>query len=253
MDKKLITRNFSRYAYIYDKYADVQKLAASQLIKLARKTNIDKILEIGYGTGNYTILLREKFANAKIKALDLSDKMMEVASGKIKCEGLEFIVEDGESLDLEEDFNLITSNACFQWFEDLDGALKNYKALLKDDGSILFSMFGPRTFWELNVSLRSIFKEASVASLNFLAKEKLGKIINNNFSRVKIKEITYEESFSCLRELLNKIKYTGTNGLGSGKRGIFTPQTLDRLEKVYLDKFGKIKVTYQVFFCQASG
>lgn len=250
MDKELITRNFSRYAYTYDKYADVQKLAASQLIRLARKTNIDKILEIGYGTGNYTILLREKFADAKIKALDLSDKMMEVACAKIRCKAIEFMVEDGEALDWDEDFNLITSNACFQWFEDLDGALKKYKGLLNKDGFILFSVFGPRTFWELNVSLKSIFKETSVSSVNFLEKERLRNILNKNFGRIELKEIAYEESFSCLSGLLKKIKYSGTNGFGSGKKILLTPQILKKLEKSYLDNFGRIKATYQVFFCR---
>ncbi len=252
MDKKFIIKNFSRYAHTYDRYADVQRRTALALLGMIRENNVNRILEIGAGTGNYTLLLREKFTDSSIKAIDISEEMIEVASGKIKDKRIEFILADAELIDLTESFDLITSNACFQWFEDLEAALRKYKNLLRENGLVSFSIFGPRTFWELNMSLKYLFKNISVTSENFMAKEKLEDLLNKNFKEAEIKESIFEESFPCLRDMLNKIRYTGINGNGLGRKILFTAQILRKLEEIYLNHSEKkqIMATYQVFFCR---
>ncbi len=249
MGKEAIIRNFSRYAYVYDKYADVQKRAALELAEEIKEKNFNKILEIGCGTGNYTLLLREKFRNARLKAIDISKNMIEVAKEKLKDRDIEFIVEDGENLGSDGEFDLITSSACFQWFDDLEKALMKYRDLLKSSGIILFSIFGPSTFWELDAALKDIFKDRSVGAAGFMAKEELGKILNKNFKEIKIRETRYNECFFHLKSLLDKIKYTGIRGEGANGKISFSRKWLNELEDVYLDKFSAIKATYQVFFC----
>lgn len=70
MDKSNIAHNFSRYAHLYDKYAGVQNQAALELVSSLKNNNFSKILELGCGTGNYTLMLREKFRDARIKAVE---------------------------------------------------------------------------------------------------------------------------------------------------------------------------------------
>ncbi|PIP21278.1 MAG: malonyl-[acyl-carrier protein] O-methyltransferase BioC [Candidatus Omnitrophica bacterium CG23_combo_of_CG06-09_8_20_14_all_40_11] len=251
MNKKIIARNFSRCAYLYDRYADVQKKAALEILGGIEDYSFSKVLEIGCGTGNYTFLLREKFKKARITALDISGKMVEVAREKLKDKDIEFIVADGESVNFpDEDFDLVTSNACFQWFENLEAALQKYKSLLKKDGLILFSIFGPLTFRELNASLESLLQNMPIAANNFMNKDKIKKILSNNFKEFKIRELRYEESFASLLRLLNKIKYTGIRGNGLGSKISLGWRYLKKLEEAYLNKFQQIKVTYQIFFCQ---
>ena len=150
MDKKIIAKNFSRYASIYDKYADVQMQAALGLIFLAKEDNLKNILEFGCGTGIYTLLLRDKFKRASIRAVDISDKMIAVAQEKLKLKGIEFNVADAENISFDQKFDLITSNATVQWFEDLGNSLSKFKSMLKNGGIVSFSAFGPSTFFELN-------------------------------------------------------------------------------------------------------
>lgn len=250
MDTEAVIRNFSRYAYVYDKYADVQKCAAQELLKEIKKGNFTKILEIGCGTGNYTLLLRNKFRDAKLKAIDISDKMIEVASKKLKDNQIEFMVADAQNLDWDGEFDLITSNGCFQWFADLEKTLIKYNSLLKNSGIILFSIFGPATFWELNASLEYILKNASVDADNFMAKERIEKILNKNFKEIKIREMCYKEYFPHLNDLLTKIKYSGIRGGGANGKISFSRKLLEELEKTYLYKFQRIKATYQIFFCR---
>ncbi len=250
MDKEIIISNFSRYAHTYDRYADIQKRAASQLLALINQNGFSKILEIGCGTGNYTLLLRNKFKDARLQAIDISKKMVEVASEKLQKWEVEFNVADAEKINLGNNFDLITSNACFQWFEDLRGALEKYVSSLNVNGWILFSIFGPDTFKELNESLSSLGMRASGNGVSFISQETLRSLLENNFREVEIKEFTYEEDFTCLKDLLRKIKYTGIRGEGLGNKTLLTPKVINRLENRYLDKFKEIKATYQVFYCR---
>ncbi len=250
MDKSKIAHNFSRYAHLYDKYASVQNQAAFELASSLKNNNFSKILELGCGTGNYTLMLREKFSGAKIKALDISEEMICVAQNKLKNKDIEFIIADAERMILNKDFDLITSNACFQWLNDLRRALRGYAKSLQRGGALCFSIFGPHTFCELNTSLKSVLKESSVISANFCNSDSLKTMLKDNFKSIKINEVCYKENFGSLKGLLEKIKYSGIRGNGLGKKIYFSRGLLARVEEAYLDRFQEIRVTYQVFFCR---
>ncbi|MDP2767624.1 MAG: malonyl-ACP O-methyltransferase BioC [Candidatus Methanoperedens sp.] len=254
MDKSNIANNFSRYAHLYDQYAAVQNQAAFELAGSLKNNNFSKILELGCGTGNYTLMLREKFRGARIKALDISEEMISVAQNKLKNEDIEFMVADAEKIipDMIDpiNFDLITSNACFQWLNDLGKALRGYAKLLRRGGSVYFSIFGPDTFCELNAALKSVLKENRLDSVYFYNRASLKEMLKDNFKSVKVNEVCYKESFGSLKGLLEKIKYSGIRGNGLSRKVYFSRGLLARLEKAYRDRFQEIGVTYQVFFCR---
>jgi len=249
MDKEIITQNFSKYAHLYDKYASVQKKTAQRLLNRMPSASFSRILELGSGTGNFTFLLRKKFADAEIKAVDISDKMVEFASKRARDKKIKFIHADAENLNLRERFDLITSNACFHWFDDLERALKIYKKYLKNDGAIVFTAFGPETFFELNVALGETLKGISTQASKFVAKDKLERLLNSEFNQVDLREVKYKESFTSLSGLLRKIKYSGIRGGTPENKVSFSRRMLKDIEQIYLARFGRIKATYQVFFC----
>lgn len=250
-DKDRLIRNFSRYAHLYDKYADVQRLMAYELIKEVPCDGSRSILEIGCGTGNYTRLLRDRFKSAHLKALDISKAMVEIAKDKLQDDGIEFLVGDGELIELDDRYDLITSNAAFQWFDCLEKALANYKDALITNGVIAFSIFGPKTFWELSHTLKEAFENESISSDDFLDKEILAKILRRYFMRVSVREFELKEKHSSLMELLNKIRYTGARGDGSNGYHPWSRRSLERVEDIYKRGFGSIEASYQIFFCRA--
>jgi len=253
MHKLNIADNFSRYAHLYDHYADVQIKAAFELADLIKNNNFRRILEIGCGTGNYTLMLKERFKAASIKSLDISEKMVNVARNKLKNKGVEFIVADAQKINLDVigpiNFDLITSNACFQWFDSLKKVLREYVKLLQERGVIYFSIFGPHTFCELNTALMHVCRER-IDSANFCDRHKLEMMLKDSFSSVRIKEIRYQETFASLKKLLEKIKYSGIRGNGLAKKVYFSRGLLEKLERAYLDRFQEIRATYQVFLCR---
>jgi len=248
MDKNIIARNFSRCAHLYDRYADIQQKAALRLLRQIKKNSFLKILEIGCGTGNYTLLLKKRFAHADLKAIDISAGMIDVARSKPGNKGVEFLTGDAENVTFKGRFDLITSNACFQWLENLESSLIKYKDWLEDNGMFCFSMFGPLTFWELNAVIAEDALNNPVPAANFIDKDKIKEILKSNFKVIRFREIKYTESLFSLKHLLKKIKYTGVRGTGHYGPKVFTPCYLAKLQKRYLDKFKEIRATYQVFY-----
>lgn len=250
--KRSIEKNFSKHAHLYDEYADIQYAAASGLIKEAPSGNIRKILEIGCGTGNYTRLLRERLNEARIMALDKSKNMVEIAKKKLEGERVEFIVADAEELELDEKFDLITSNAAFQWFSDLERAVEKYRDSLDKKGMLLFSTFGPMTFSELEYSLKKVLGQSvSIDAAHFPEKEEIKVILGRYFKESVIREEIRKETFHSLTGLLNKIRCTGERGNAPGNLFLWKRNIINNVEKMYKDGFGDIEVSYQIFFCKA--
>jgi len=234
--KEVIARNFSKCAYIYDRYANIQMKAAGELAGVLPEDGIKDILEIGCGTGNYTHMLRKKFKPSRIKAVDISEEMIKVAAQKLRPSEIEFIIDDAEDMALGNKFDLITSNAAFQWFRDLNQAILKYRDALVEGGTLAFSAFGPRTFWEL--------REAAGRPPNgFLNQEAIEKILNRYLGKVNVREFTIKEAHTSLAELLKKIKCTGARGDGS------SAFSLKKTEERYREKFGRIEATYEVYIC----
>jgi len=211
---------------------------------------VTNILELGCGTGNYTVLLSRKFRKARIQAIDISRKMIEVAQKKLPESRIEFLTGDAEEMTTTGRFDLITSNAAFQWFENLERALGVYKEILVRDGFLAFSTFGPGTFSELGWSLREFLDEGiSLSAGHFLERERLEMILRRIFRKVTVREQIFQETYPSLLALLRAIKYTGTQGVPNF---LWTQRLVKKTEKVYLARFGRISASYQVFFCQAS-
>jgi len=250
VDKKRLISNFSKHAHLYDSYAVVQNTAAQRLIDFLVRQNFSNILELGCGTGNYTSLLRERFAGAKLKALDFSPDMIKIARQKLKDKNVELIVADAESFSLRGPFDCITSNACFQWLEDLGSALTKYKTLLSSGGVLSFSLFGPGTFRELGSSLKQLLKDASFAASHFISPDDARLLLDKGFKQVNVQQIWYVEEFRGLTALLEKIKYSGIRGNGLYKKRIFTAGILKELEAIYLREFKQIKASYEILLCR---
>lgn len=245
-----IKDNFSRYAKYYDQYSGVQNLCAQELISQIDLNGFRKILDIGCGTGNYTKLLQEKFPQAVIKAVDISYEMLKIAKNKLKVKNTEFVLADAQKLKIKDRFDLVSSNASFQWFEKLDLALRRYKGLLGDKGCIIFSAFGPSTFPELSKTLDLYLgKTQPISASYFLEAKELGRLLKKYFSKVTVTEKVYKEKYNCLKDLLKHIKYTGTRGTGLVKVN-WTHNTITALDQLYRENFGQIIATYQVFFCR---
>jgi malonyl-CoA O-methyltransferase len=250
--KDVIERNFSRSAEKYEAYCDVQNYAAKNLIKLAEGQDVSSILDIGCGPGNYTRLLREKFAKAAITGIDISGQMISIAKSRGIDGDIKFIKGDIETAEFVQKFDLVTSNASLQWLGDFEGAVGKFKKMLSEKGYTLFSLFGQGTFKELNFALKAIDCENLIMSQSFASRDAIERALKQNFGQVHVTEEFLKKEYGSLLEFLNVIKYTGTRGVGLKGKSL-NKGDISRVESIYKKKFGSIIVTYQIFYCMAKG
>jgi malonyl-CoA O-methyltransferase len=251
-DKAVIKGNFSKSAVTYDDHAEIQRKCAEKLIDMIDLDYFSRILEIGCGTGTYTSLLFEKFHDALITAVDISREMVDHARRKISDKNILFQVSDAEKLYTGEKCDLVTSNASFQWFEDVDMALSRFSGLLEPGGTICFSIYGPETFRELKEVIRTHFGPRCRLSSNlFAGKDEISESLGKYFRYHEVLEENFSVSFSSIWDFLQDIKKSGCRGAGLGKGAFLGKYALRDMERTYVERFGGITATHNVYFCKA--
>lgn len=249
MKQSLETAGASVRASRYDDHAFVQRQTARDLLAYTDSPPAPRILEIGCGTGIYTKLLIDAFPASPIDAVDISREMLHRAAEKIISSAVRFRLEDAEELEMET-YDLVTSNAVFQWFRNLRRALARYADMLADGGVLSFSFFGPGTYRELD----GVLKETAgvgVISDDFPSGGELATMIDVPFRGWAMEKKRYTHIFPSLRELLLNIKYTSRWGADDAPRVFWDPGMLARAERVYIERHGRIEAAYEVYLCRA--
>ncbi len=260
MQKEVIREKFSRAADSYDSYAKVQAEVALKLADklppMDKKKEIRTILEIGCGTGNFTLLLAARFPGAKIVALDFSPEMIAKARHKLKKNTIELICAEGESF-LEaapgKSFDLVVSNGSLQWFGDIDKALHNIARILAPGGSMFCAIFGPESLQELGQGLTAIQTlPESLAAQKFPRPQRLHRALECYFHAGTVEEELIGKEYNSAYDLLLHIKKTGTSGWQPIMQQPLTPARIAKLDEWFARTYGACRVTYQVLFLAGS-
>jgi malonyl-CoA O-methyltransferase len=244
IDKQLLQKRFSLHAKTYDRYAQVQKQMAGQLLTALDGPNLPdkaRILEIGCGTGYLTKALCTRFPQAQIFAVDLAPGMIEVAKEKVRLEQVTFICGDIEQMNWQKSFDLIISNATFQWFNQLELTLKKLFSSLTTNGMILFSTFGCDTFRELHTSFQRALSTLqlqaeppgqsfySLAELLGLCRQALGE-----FGEIPClgTQDSVIEHFPSVKDFLTSVKKIGASNSNLSTIGQ-RPSVLKEMMRIY--------------------
>lgn len=106
------------------------------LISRIGNLNPENILDIGCGPGNSTNALKCAFPNSKLLGIDSSDNMLAKARKTYTDVSFEKCNVPGELKNLAESFDLIFSNACFQWIPEQEELFENVFEKLADGGTL---------------------------------------------------------------------------------------------------------------------
>ena len=203
MNKDLIQKRFAKNLDTYNDNAKIQKKMAERLLSFLDKKDFNDILEIGCGTGFLTQLVNEKFSFKTYTANDIvesCEKYVKEINPKIN-----FIPADIEKAveNSDKKYDLIISNAVFQWVENLESFIKLLVSKLNDGGVLLFSTFGPENFREVNFVLGK--------TLPYYSTNELQEIIKGYKSVVE--QEMHVMAFKTPKDILKHIKSTGVNAL----------------------------------------
>ncbi|WP_432408320.1 malonyl-ACP O-methyltransferase BioC [Wukongibacter sp. M2B1] len=264
IDKDKLRRRFSRNARQYDKYARVQKIMGDSLLERIKDDKIvpRNILEIGCGTGYVTRALLDSFPQAKITAVDIAPGMIEYVDSMVESDNVKLICGDIEDMDLNEKYDLIISNATFQWFNDFSKTLEKLVKLLNPNGVLSFSTFGEMTFTELNNCFKKVRAQLKIyedisPGQSFFSLEELKSICSEIGEKSGLEAIityssqSYEyEYFDCCKDFLFSVKKIGANNSQSNRK-IMDPSFIEKVMETYDRDYeidNKVRATYHNLF-----
>lgn len=155
------------------------------------------ILEFGCANGRLFRRLKIEFDKAKITGCDIND------FSKSYFEDEFFIHDMNELNPIKKRFDLIISNACFQWLNPRL-AISSIKSFSHSKSIIAFTTFDKHNFAELGFLCEG---------LNYLSKEELYDLLSLQFCDILIKPCVYEMCFDSPFSLLRHLRLSGVNTL----------------------------------------
>lgn len=257
IDKNLVAKRFGRHASSYDAVTPVQSKMAQKLVDLyltqqpCREAGL-QVLEIGCGTGRLTRLLLNRFPNARITSLDISSSMVEHA--RQNCPNVEFIVADAEEyiLGVDKSYDLIISNATFQWLHCASAFAKRCLDLLNPQGMLVFSTFGNENFLELKDSFSSAYKKHRTDYRSHVVEFESIDFWKKEINATQIFEEKIRQKFSDPLSFLRSVQSAGAaNSIKSQSnmsRGILRDMLL-HYKNNYSDPYSnEVTCTYHVIY-----
>ena len=168
IDKRQARTAFSRAAAHYDEVAELQREIARRMIERLDyiRHQPEVVLDVGAGTGEATLALARHYKKARVVALDFALPMLQQARKRSRWLRRPLCVcGDAERLPLaDQSVDMIFSNAALQWCNDLPGTLREFLRVLRPNGMLLFSTFGPDTLKELRESWSAVDGNTHVSS-----------------------------------------------------------------------------------------
>src|SRR6476469_81234 len=169
-DKRHVRRAFSRSAQGYDAAAALQHAVEANLLESLDYLDDPRlalpppqcVLDLGAGPGRATAAMRRKWPKARVVAVDLALPMLREAGKRSGWwRPFDRVCADVRALPFAEgSVDVVFSNLCLQWIEDLPAVFAGFRRVLKPGGLLLVSTFGPDTLREL----RDAFAEAEHSS-----------------------------------------------------------------------------------------
>ena len=208
------------------------------------RTWFPSVLEIGAGTGLLTDRLDRAIA---WKRRIVNDLVEEYAQFHTHRTGTIFLPGDAETLKWGcQHFDLICSNAAFQWLADLPAFFKKLRKVLAPDGLLAFTSFGPDNLKELRALTGHGLHYYSIRQLT-------EKLVQCGFTVADSREEVLTWLFDDPLDILKKMRQTGVTA--SSDKSWWTPRRLAEFRRAYLEQFGtreqQVKLTWHPVYILA--
>ncbi len=249
MDKKDIRRSFSKASISYDEFAQLQRSAGLNLLKMLGSNNpAGVVLDLGCGTGFLTKELSRIVKGGAVIAMDIAVPMLEVARNKNECG---FFCADIEKLPVKSGVvDYIFSNFALQWCMDLLTVFFQFRRVMKPDGQVFFSTFGPQTFQELKYAWAQVDSYSHVNAF-YSAVDIQNFMEQAGLEICKIERITHQSYYPDVITLMKEIKGIGAHNMTQNRnKNITSKKQLNDLITAY-EKYrinDKIPATYEVIY-----
>lgn len=143
----------------YAKSSAVQQRWARELIAKLDLQGSEHVLDLGCGDGKVTAEIASLLPNGFVLGVDKSPEMIDLAQArfpKVEYPNLDFQVVDAVSLNFQEQFDVVFSNAVLHWVADHAAVLSGVAEALKPGGRILLQMGGRGNAAQVIVAMNTV-------------------------------------------------------------------------------------------------
>jgi len=260
-----VRRQFDARARHFGKRAALPREVARRLIERLQYIKLTplRILDIGCGAGETSEGLLKQYPCADWIGVDISERMLQATLPRpmyararrwLRGAMSQRVAGDAGRLPVADDsIDLVFSNLMLHWHPEPHAVFPEWKRVLKTDGLLLFSCFGPDTLKELRAAAAVALPNAR--AMPFVDMHDFGDMmVASGFATpvmdAEIITLTYESAWELLRE----VRALGGNprddrarSLPSGKQA---REMLEALEAQRGDD-GRIRLTFEVAYGHA--
>ncbi len=268
IDKKQMRRAFNRAASTYDSAAVLQQEVCRRMLERLDYINLQpvRVLDAGSGTGWGTRQLAQRYPAAHLLSLDIAIDMLNLARGQLgwwkKLPSLgnfnsgknSHVCADVETLPLANaSVELVWSNLAVQWCNDLPATFAELHRVLKVNGLVMFSTFGPDTLKELRTAFQGVDQNRHTnrfADMHDIGDMLRGSGFADPVMDMEIITLTYNDVRDVMQDLRSIGAHNVTAGRGQGLMGKAAWQSvLSNYER--LRHNGKLPATFEVVYGHA--
>jgi malonyl-CoA O-methyltransferase len=264
LDRRAARRAFSKAGATYDQVAVLQSqvrellLERLELLKLQPKV----VLDLGCGTALASQQLQDRYPAAQVIAMDAAIGMLRQAGQhknlmqRLFKRGFQCVCADAFQLPLRSaSVDMVFSNLMLQWCDPPDAVFAEIRRVLKPDGVLLFSSFGPDTLNELRRSWAQVDNTPHVN--RFIDMHDLGDaMMRAGLSEPVLDVDRYTLLYDDVMTLMRELKAIGAHNVNAGRtRGLTGRKTWQRLRDSYelLRRDDGLPASYEVVCGQAWG
>ena len=259
VDQRQVRRNFSRAAATYEQHDALQQEVQTLLIdRLGFYLETpERVIDVGAGTGRGTALLRKRYPKAQVVAMDLALPMLRASKKHMSwLKPFQRVCAEATALPLpDHSVDVLHSNLCFQWIDDLPALFGECVRVLKPGGLLVYSTFGPDTLKELRAAWAQADEQPHVS--RFLDMHDLGDAMINAGLRDPVLDVDrYMLTYSEPRMLLKELQGLGaTNADRERERHLLGKRHYQRMLAAYetMRIDGRIPATWEVVTAHAWG
>lgn len=258
-DQHQVRRNFGRAASTYEHHDALQREVQTLLLdRLGFYLDTpERVIDVGAGTGRGTALLRKRYPKAQVIAMDLALPMLRAAKKHVSwLKPFQRVCAEATALPLpDHSVDVLHSNLCFQWIDDLPALFGECVRVLKPGGLLVFSTFGPDTLKELRAAWAEADEQPHVS--RFLDMHDLGDAMISAGLRDPVLDVDrYTLTYSEPRLLLKELQGLGaTNADRERERHLLGKRHYQRMLAAYetMRVDGRIPATWEVVTAHAWG
>ena len=257
LDPRQIRHAFSRAAASYEAHAVLQAEVGRRLREQLdeREFTPQRVLDVGCGPGIGASALRKRWPQAQIIALDLALPMLQFAQQRAGTPAtFACVAGDAQALPLAAaSVDLVHANLCLQWCDDPGLALAEFRRVLRPEGVLVFSTFGPDTLHELRSAFASV--DAAPHVSRFIDMHDIGDgLLASGFRDPVMEREDLVLTYRDLRTLMRELRAIGaTNADAQRSRSLMGKTHLARVIEAYevFRRDGVLPATWEVIYALA--